>query len=170
MADAWHIGRSSRTCAHSGESIDATQPFFSALAEKDDGFSRLDFTIDSWPDVEKSDFLAFWKNKGGAHDAEKKPGLDYDRLLAFFDSLEQHDEPRHRLFRYVLALVLSRRRILRLDDLSRTDEGERIVVYDRRIRKTMEIISPEATREELERVQERLNQLFDGDAGDMAIE
>ncbi len=167
MAEAWHIARSSHTCAHSGAPIDRSQPFFSALAEKDDGFARLDYTAEAWPEVEKKDFLSYWKNKGGAADAAgKKPALDYERLLSFFDSLENHEEPRHRLFRYVLALVLARRRLLRLDDMSKTDAGDRLVVYDRRASRTIEIVAPEATQEELEKVQEKLNQLFDAEPGE----
>ncbi len=169
MAETWHIGRSSRTCAHSGQHIDTAQPFYSALVEKDDGFARLDFTVESWPEVNKEEFLAFWKNKGGIADAEKKPGIDYDRLLAFFDSLEGFDEPRHRLFRYVLALVLARKRILRLDDMSRSDEGDKLVVWDRRSSKSIEIIAPEAGKEELEKIQEKLNQLFDAENEELVV-
>lgn len=167
MAEAWHIARSSRTCAHSGQAIEPGQPFYSALLEKDDSFERKDFSAGAWPEVDKGGFFSYWKNKGAQNPAEKAPAVDYERLLGFFDSLEGAEEPGKRLFRYVLALVLARRRRLRLDDMSRTPEGDRLLVYDRRSTRTLEILAPEATREELEKTQERLNQLFDMDiAGD----
>lgn len=169
MAEAWHISRSSRTCAKSGAPIEAGQPFYSALTEKDETFERLDFSADAWPEVDKAAFFSYWKNKGGVADVDKAPQVDYDRLLSFFDSLEGAGEPSKRLLRYVLALVLARRRRLRLDDMSRTPEGDRLVVYDRRHEKTLEIVAPEATRAELEKAQEKLNQLFecDFDAGEL---
>lgn len=169
MAEGWHIARSSRTCAKSGAAIEPGQPFYSALLEKDDSFDRLDFSLDAWPDVEKAEFFSYWKNKGGVPDANKQPAVDFDRLLSFFDSLENAQEPGKRLFRYVLALILARRRRLRLDDMSRTPEGDCLVVYDRRGSRTLEIVAPEASRDELEKAQEKLNQLFDCDfdAGDL---
>lgn len=168
MAEAWHIARSSRTCAATGQAIEPGQPFFSALVEKDDDFQRLDFSFDSWSAVEKSGFFSYWKNKGLiVNESEKRPPVDYDQLLAFFDSLNGAEEPGKRLFRYVLALILGRKRKLRLDDMSRTPDGDRLVVYDRRNGgRTLEIIAPEATREELEQTQEKLNQLFDCDVAD----
>lgn len=164
MAEAWHIARSSRTCAYSGAAIPQGEPFFSALVDKDESFDRLDYSTQAWQEVDKEPFFSYWKNKGGTAREDKKPMVDFDRLMAFFDSLEGAEETPKRLFRYVLALILTRRRRLRLDDMSRTDAGDRLVVYDRRDGgKTMEILSPEATREDLEKAQEKLNQLFECD-------
>lgn len=163
MAEAWRIARSSRTCGHSGQPIPAGEPFYSALLEKDDTFERADFSAEAWPEVDKETFFSYWKNKGGTPDPDKKPAIDFDRLLSFFDSLEGATEEPKRLMRYVLALILARRRRLRLDDMTRGDDGDKLVVYDRRSGRTLEILSPEAGREELEKAQEKLNQLFDAD-------
>lgn len=164
MAGTWHIARSSRTCAHSGAAIPPGEPFYSALVDKDDTFDRLDYSAGAWPEVDKEPFFSYWRNKGGDPREDKAPPVDYDRLMAFFDSLEDAEEPAKRLFRYVLALVLTRRRRLRLDDMSRTDSGDRLVVYDRRNGgRTLEILAPEAGRNDLEQAQEKLNQLFDCD-------
>jgi hypothetical protein len=166
MAEAWHIARSSRTCAHTGQAIEPGQPFYSALLEKDDTFERRDFSFAAWPEVDKEPFFSYWKNKGRAESPDKAPPVDYDRLLGFFDSLEGAEEPGKRLFRYVLALILVRRRRLRLDDMSRVPEGDRLLVYDRRANRAVEIVAPDAGREELEKTQEKLNQLFDCDFND----
>ena len=164
MAETWHIARRTRTCAATGSPIEPGQPFFSALVEADDDFRRLDYAVDVWPTVAKDEFFSYWKNKPADVGASQAPKVDFERLLAFFDSLEGAEEPGKRLFRYVLALVLGRRRLLRLDDMSRTAEGDRLIVYDRRGGgRTLEILSPEATREELQTVQEKLNQLFELD-------
>ncbi len=170
MAEEWHVARSSRTCAQSGAAIEAGQPFYSALVETDETFERKDYSPGAWPEVDKGAFFSYWKNKGGAAEAGgKRPAIDFDRLLFFFDSLEDAEERQKRLFRYVLALILVRRRRLRLDDMSRTEQGDRLVVYDRRSERTVEVLAPEATREELEQVQARLSQIFecdvDGDGG-----
>ncbi len=164
MAEAWHIGRSTRTCAKTGEEIPPEVPYYSALLETDDeGWTRRDYSAEAWPEVDTAEFFSFWKNKGYSPKADKRPPVDYDRMLDFFDALGESEERGKRLLRYVIALVLVRRRRLRLEDMSRTDAGDRLVVYDRRHEKTLEILSPEATREDLEKTQEQLNNLFDSD-------
>ncbi len=163
MAEAWHIARSTRKCAVSGAEIPRGTPFFSALIEGDDTFERRDYLAEAWGAVDKTLFFSYWKNKGGDAGEEKKQPVDYDRLLAFYDGLEGAEEPGKRLFRYVLALILVRRRRLRLEDAGRTEAGDRLVVYDRRSGRTLEILAPEASREELEAVQAKLNELFEAD-------
>lgn len=164
MADAWHIARSTRTCARSGEEIPPEVPYYSALLDNDEGFERRDFSAEAWPEVDKTEFFSYWKNKGYAPRGSKRPPVDYDRLLDFFDALEGGDNRDKQLLRYVLALVLARRRRLRLDDMGRTEQGDRLVVFDKRNGgKTLEILSPESTREDLEKAQEKLNQLFEAD-------
>ena len=163
MAEAWHIARSTRTCAGSGEPIPAGIPFFSALIESGETFERRDFLPEAWSGADKALFFSYWKNKGVEAGEEKRRSVDYDRLLAFFDSLEGAEEPQKRLFRYVLALILVRRRRLRLEDAGRVEGGDRLVLHDRRREGMVEIIAPEASREELAAVQAKLNELFECD-------
>lgn len=162
MAEEWRIPRRTRVCARSGATIRPDCPFYSALVEKDDAFERLDFSPEAWPEVDKTAFYSFWKNKG-ADETEKKAPVDFERLLDFFDSLEGAAERRKQLFRYVLALALARRRRLRLDGMSRTELGDSLTVFDRRANRSLEITAPEATNEELEQVQENLSRLFECD-------
>lgn len=164
MAETWRIARRSRTCAQSGAAIHPGEAFFSALVETDDDFNRLDFSLAAWPEVDKGGFFSYWKNKASADaGGDKRQPIDYDRLIAFFDSLEGAADPGKRLFRYVLALVLVRRRALRLDDMTKIGEEDTLVVHDRRGDRTLTISAPQATREQLAMVQDKLNRLFDCD-------
>lgn len=165
MADVWHVARSTRTCAKTGAEIPPDTAYYSALTETDEGFDRKDFSSESWPGVDTAEFFSYWKNKGYSPRADRKPPVDYERLLSFFDALNGAAEKPKQLLRYVVALVLARKRKLRLDDMSRTPDGEdRLVLFDRRDGgKTVELVSPAATREELLATQEKLNQLFDCD-------
>lgn len=165
MADVWQVARSTRTCASTGDEIPPETPYYSALLETDAGFERKDYSSSAWPGVDKSDFFSYWHGKGYSPKGDKRPPVDYERLLSVFDALADTDDRQKRLLRYVLALVLVRRRKLRLDDMSRTETGEdRLVLFDRRDGgKTLEITAPEAKRDELEQAQLTLNELFDGD-------
>lgn len=165
MADPWQVARSTKVCAKTGEEIPAETTYYSALIETDTGLDRFDYAAESWPEIDKSEFFSYWKNKGWSPRADKKPPIDYERLLSFFDALDGTEDRFKRLLRYVVALVLVRKRKLRLDDMGRTEQGEdKLTLFDRRDGgKPVTVISPEASREELEQAQEKLNQLFDCD-------
>jgi hypothetical protein len=164
MAENWRIPRRTRVCARSGLALDLAKPFFSALIERNDSFERLDFSSEAWPEVEKEPFHSYWRNKGREEDPNRRRPVDFERLRAFFDSLEGTKTRGSRLLRYVLALILARRRKLRLDDMARTADGDRLLLHDGRGGgRDLEVIAPEATREELESAQEKLNRLFDCD-------
>ena len=174
MAENWRIPRRTRVCARTGENLDVRRPFYSALVEKsgpvraEDIFERLDFSAEAWPGVDKAAFLSFWRNKGKETESGRPAAIDYDRLQDFFDRLEGAPEPGRRLFRYVLALILVRRRRLRLEGMVSTPEGDLLRLYDRRDGgRSLEALAPEAGREELEKIQERLNQIFDGDFAEL---
>ncbi|MDR1611682.1 MAG: hypothetical protein LBT97_02735 [Planctomycetota bacterium] len=164
MAERWRIGKGKRVCFASGEEIAPGESFYSALVEDGDDFQRRDYAADAWKDVDKSVLFSYWKNKPlPEKDGPAKRKIDYDRLLVLFDDLAGAPEPRRKLIRYVLALILSRRRILRLDATRRTPEGEALVVFDRRAPGSVEIDAPEATAEQLAEVEAALAGLFDYD-------
>ncbi|MCC8179872.1 MAG: hypothetical protein LIP23_03040 [Planctomycetes bacterium] len=169
MADMWRIGRRTRHCAASGESIEPGTVFYSGLIENGDDFERKDYSPEAWPEIDKAQFYSYWKNKPAAQGGEsKKVQVDYDRLLAFYDSLDGAEEPGRRLFRYVLALIFVRKRILRLDDMARSLDGDKLILHDRRDGgRTVEITAPDATAEQLAAVQQKLNQLFDYEDGEL---
>lgn len=165
MAEAWHIARSNKVCSATGQDIEPGVAFYSALIEEGDLFQRRDYSSEAWPEVEKANFFSYWKNKGWQPGEQSKAkAIDYDRLLSFFDDLSNAEENHRRLFRYVVALILSRKRILRLDDLRRLEDGDCLVLYDRRSQTVLEVAAPPATPEQLKSVQEQLNALFDLDA------
>ncbi|MDR2391249.1 MAG: hypothetical protein LBE84_06200 [Planctomycetota bacterium] len=167
MAENWRIPRRTRICARSGQALDLTKPFFSALIERNDSFERLDFSIEAWPEVEKESFHSYWRNKGEDEKPNRRFPIDFERLRTFFDSLEGTEGRERSLLRYVLALILARRRKLRLDGMARTPNGDRLLLHDgRNGGRDLEVFAPEATREELEKAQEKLNQLFDCDFED----
>lgn len=151
-------------CSQTDNPIEPGAAFYSGLIEDGDLFQRRDYCSAAWPGVDKAGFFSYWKNKGRASRDDNKPkAIDYDRLLSFFDDLAGAEEAHRRLFRYVIALMLSRRRILRLDTVKKTPDGDRLVLYDRRVPGEIEVFAPEVGAEQMRQVQERLNELFDLD-------
>ncbi|MDR3210366.1 MAG: hypothetical protein LBU79_00420 [Planctomycetota bacterium] len=164
MPDVWKISGSSHKCFHSGQEIPPETPFYSALIENGAVFERRDYSLAAWAEVEKSLFFSFWKSRGWSHKNKPNnniPLIDYPRLLAFYDELAGSEERHRRLFRYVVGLILSRKRILRLETVRKTPAGDCLEVYDRRSRETTLLNAPEASAAEMQAVQDQLNLLFE---------
>ena len=164
MSSDWNIRRSSRICSLTGQAIEPGTVFFSALREENDRFAREDFSEAAWPEVDKTAFFSYWKSKAPEKDQENTAfAIDIEQVLIFFDRLEAEKSREKQLFRYVIALILARKRVLRLDDIKKTEQGDYLLLYDKRIAKAIEVFSPDASREEVDSLQQELNLLFETD-------
>jgi hypothetical protein len=146
--------------------LDGSRPFFSALLEDKGSFRRMDFSSEAWLEVAREDFHSYWKNKGGGGVPKPAP-IDFSRLQDIFEGLEGADDPDSRLLRYLLALILVRRRRLGLTGSNRDSGEERLVLRDRRNGgRILEVSVPEADREELEKARKKLILLLAGEERD----
>lgn len=83
------------------------------------GFSRRDFCPDCFKTLPTETVFSFWKSFAADPEARKErtcaPRIAWEDVLEFFRRLAGETDPQRRAFRYALALMLSRRKILRLD-------------------------------------------------------
>jgi len=100
------------TCASSGRTFAAGDVVCSALVRRNGTVERVDVAGDCWTGP-PADAIAWWRSRFPApHDAGREPA-PADALLDALEALEgSDDEP----LRYLLALQLVRRRILKLAD------------------------------------------------------
>lgn len=114
----YHIGRVTERCAASGETLNPGDAIVSALVEREeDGeLERQDFLASAWnPDAAPPRTLAHWAGVVPSEERGTKPTLDAGSALDLFDQLEDAQEPRRIAFRYLLALMLMRKRVLTLE-------------------------------------------------------
>ena len=88
---------------------------------------RLDFAIDSWDSAWEAEafrdrVLCWWRTVVPDPTAPKRSFVDDAVLLDLFERLEHDPDEARRSFRFVLGLILLRRRKLRL--IGRETEGE----------------------------------------------
>lgn len=107
------LHRPNGSCAKSGRGFSAGELFYSALIRGPGTLERLDISAASW-DGPPAQTLAWWKSTYPTADAAASALAPVDVLL---DVLEQLDgRPEEAALRYLLALELVRRRVLRIVD------------------------------------------------------
>ncbi|GAB4382883.1 MAG: hypothetical protein Kow0022_01400 [Phycisphaerales bacterium] len=115
---SYSVARPTRQCAATGVEIRPGERFVATLVERpgDDELIRLDYSIQAWEQGARPEspmqLFGFWKTTLGEGESSTRQLLDDDELLDLFEQLGQSTEDRRIAFRFVLALVLIRRRLL----------------------------------------------------------
>jgi len=155
----WEIKRPLGECSGSGRRIDSGEEYFGALVETEQGLERRDFSADFWENT-KPNVFCFWKSRLAAPDQKKRLFVDDEMLMAFFERLAHETEPDKVNFRFVLALVLMRKRRLKYD-ATKTADGQEIwclrVTGDKQI---VEVVNPHLDEGQIEQLSSQIGQIL----------
>jgi hypothetical protein len=152
------VQRCSRRCAVNGRELAPGETYFSALIPAGAQVERRDYSSEAWtgpPDQA----LGWWKSQVPTTETKKATWAPNDVMLELFDELS--DTPDRADMRYVLGLLLIRRRVLRLEETDRDQQGrETLLVYCPR-RQTdyrVPVVMPDGER--AKQIQQTLGQLL----------
>ena len=119
MATApYEIDRSAGACAATGAPLVPGDRRVTVLVEdpRAEGLRRLDYAESAWDDGARPQppmaIFGFWRNTVPQPGGTPDPLLGTDDLLDLFEQLEDAESPERLAFRYVLALMLIRKRRL----------------------------------------------------------
>lgn len=109
------IGKGTGVCAATGRRLAPGERFVAALVEPEesDDLVRVDFGAEAWDEgARPKGLFGFWRGTVQAGDAKKKVLIDDEAILDLFEQLAGAADQRRVAFRFVLALVLVRKRLL----------------------------------------------------------
>lgn len=160
--DEWEIDKPLGQCCGTDKKIEPGEEYFAALVETNEGLSRRDFCADYWQQ-KKPDVFCHWKTRLPLPDQKKNVFVDDDMLMTFFERLEPETEQERINFRFVITLILMRKRRLKYDS-SMTDGDKEIwrlrIVGDKQV---VEVINPQLDEEQIEQLSSQLNQILQAD-------
>ena len=116
-----------RRCYATGRVLAAGERVYSALADDGGLLVRRDYAADAWPGP-PADAVAHWAGRVPASTAAKKPTFNDGLLLDCFHHLGGRPDPDRAAFRYVVALLLMRRKRLKFEDVRTLPGGESVLV------------------------------------------
>ncbi len=119
----WEVARSSGRCQRCDAEFKEGQDFYTALRESEEGFERRDFCPTCWEGDEPAAFC-FWKTRVPPKETKQRLLVDDGVLINFFERLADQTEPLRVRFRFVLALILMRKKLLRYERTVREDDRE----------------------------------------------
>ena len=120
----YEVRNCSRKCSATDRTLEPGEVYFSLLEWQENGVQRRDFSVDAWPGPPE-ECIGWWRSRLAAKDADVPKLAPTDVMLNLFESLEEHAGEEE--FRYLLGLLLLRRKIIRREE-SRLDEQGREVL------------------------------------------
>ena len=154
----YEIQRFTRHCAKTGRELKPGEIFFSTLAAEGARVVRQDFAADAWQGPPEG-VLGWWKSQVPTESAHKVHWAPNDVMLELLEQWE-HD-PTKLDSRYVLSLLLVRRRVLRLEETETTETGEEVtVLFCPRREATYRVASVLPDNQRAAEIQEELGRLL----------
>ena len=160
--EQWQIQRTAGLCAGTGRKLEPGEEYIAALVDCNTHFERRDFSQPYW-DEHHPDVFSFWKTTIPVPTQKKRLFVDNDVLINLFERLAEEAEPLKVNFRFVLALILMRKRILIYEDSFTRDTEE--IWRMRFVRSTdkHEVINPHLDEQQIQEVSQQLSAILYGD-------
>lgn len=162
----WKIRRRADACSLCGAAFQEGERYVSALLLDEDEIAREDACSACWAGRRGNvdDELFFWFTR---HRPERRRTLQLDlaSLEALFETLGRREETAARELRFVLCLLLMRKRRLKLEKVVRDADGEAMLVRKPRRKDTQRVYVFDFTPERLAELKGELQEVFEGADG-----
>jgi hypothetical protein len=170
ISTTWDIGRSSGQCAATGVPLTPRQQCIVALVEREDDpaapLVRLDFSEQGWDSPQRpKGVIAFWRTEVPEPNEKRRGFVDDQTLLDLFDRLGSDDRPHRVRFRFVLMLLLVRKKLLRVTGTESAGGVETWLVLPRGAAEgeaPSAVVNPKLDEAATREVTEQLGEVLDG--------
>lgn len=150
----YDVQRCTRRCATTGRELAPGETIYSTLTVAGGQLLRADYAAEAWTGPPEG-VLSWWKSQIPARDAKRLHWAPNDVMLELLAELES--QPQKSDFRYVLSLLLVRRRVLRPEDSETDAAGHEVsVLYCPRNEQTYRVVTEDPGPERVREIQQEL--------------
>lgn len=181
-AGSYPLSRPTGVCAASGRSLAVGERYVAVLVEmpESDAMVRQDFSLDAWEGGARpaapGRVFATWRSALPEPTAPKKLlVMSDDELLDLFEQLSESTDQKKLAFRYVLALLLVRRKLLRYSGVRGRGPGSKMLVSRKPTAPgaempTLEVVDPGLDEETLSGAMQQIGELMGIEATPMVAD
>lgn len=166
MAREYNISKTDCLCRGCQKRLEPGSELVATVREAGEELQREDFCLDCWSGRAGRDdgqLLGQWHSRVPAPTEKKKLLVDDELLANLFERLGQADSPAKVNFRFVLALILMRKRLLVYDRTEPPDGGgETWVMHLRGSDTPMKVVNPHLDDDRIAEVSGQLSEIMEG--------
>ncbi len=161
MLSEWEIKARSRQCARTHETFENGATIYTLLFRDRAGFKREDISETAWQQIKESTTpFSFWKSKFQAPPPAAPEAMPKESVEELLRRLVSEDLPEQMNARYVLAILLERKKTLKQVDIRETAE-DKILIYEHvKTGEAFLIPDPRLRLDQLESVQQEIYSLL----------
>jgi hypothetical protein len=156
----YQIARPQGKCFVTGETIEPGSKFMAALRETPTGFERLDISLVAWPNFERADVIGFWQTVMPRAEQKKKVFVDDQVLCEIFERLSDATEPAKLNFRFVLGLILMRKRMIVYETTRMDADREIWSVRFKGRDDQLDLLNPKLDEQQVVEVSQQLSEIL----------
>jgi hypothetical protein len=158
--EQWEIQKALGQCYATGKNFQPGDEYFAALVQTEQGLERRDYSLEYW-DQQSPEVYCYWKSKMSTGREKKKLFVDDEMLMSFFERLSDEQDQEKINFRFVLMLILMRKRILKYDSSDIGHNGKevwhlKVTGQDR----TVDVLNPDLTEDMIEQISSQMSQIL----------
>jgi hypothetical protein len=162
----WNIQSRAHTCQVSGRSFADGEAYHTVLIGAKDGFERKDLCAAVWREQAaqiqaQTGFISHWQGTYAAPPAAPPEAIRKDDAESLLRALLERRDPAHAPAAFILAIMLERKRLLKVKSQLR-EGGRRVIVYEHpKSGDVFTVVDPDLQLAELEAVQRDVGQLLE---------
>ncbi len=171
----YDIVRTQDVCAQTGRALEIGEEHIAALIESpnDEPLTRVLYTLEAWsngPNLPpETSLFGFWKRTVPEANDQPKQLVSEDEMFDLFEQLEEATEHKQLAFRYLLALILMRKKKLMYERSTPPFKDQPGVLVVRQRQKggdgpLFEVIDPGLDDDTIAQATEELGQIMNLDA------
>ena len=172
MSKEYNISKASGQCVACGKTMPPLEEFMAVLRETDEAFVREDYCLPCWqaaPREGAKELVGVWRAHVPPPAEKKRMFVDDEMLVNLFHRLEEATEPAKVNFRFVLALVLMRKKMLVYDKMEKAagENGDSVELWQMHFRgqsdQTHRVVNPHLDEEKIAEVSGHLGEILQGE-------
>ncbi len=160
------IERNSGRCVKTERVLAEGESYYVVLFEEGESFHRENYSEEAWDGVPDGAYCHF-KTRVPIKETSnrKRVFIDDEALVAFFVRLANDEQLIRQQFRFVLALIMMRKRLVKYEETCFEGDQEFWQMRLMKDKSTHKVLNPRLTDEDTERVSEQLGAILHGDMG-----
>ena len=160
MANEWDMPRRGDACSACEHAFEPGEALRACLYEDEAGYARRDFCLQC-PPPDEPPSVARWQTHRPQPVAKPTQAFDRQTIFQLFVNLANAEQPEQQRLRFVLALLLWRKKVLRFESSEITDDGEAWQFGVPRAEDKHRVLRPDLDEEQLERLGTQLETILD---------
>ncbi len=159
----YDIAHQTGVCAATQRTLQPGDQFYAVLFDTPGGFERRDYSVAAWENPPEN-YFSYWKSHVPQKQEKKRLFVNNDVMVDLMLRLADRDEEVKQHFRFVLSLILMRKRLLKYEQTVHEDGVEYWHMRLKRDQSIQAIVNPRMTDDQIAAVSAELGAILHGDA------